>query len=86
MIGHTLLTADVRSFRPYVNTVIGVTVDRLGDTKEVVREKASFALSKLIEEEVLEPQAAFEKMSAFGHKNGKVREEVLVLLQNTLNM
>jgi len=37
--------------------------------------------------DVLEPQAVFEKMGqpAFQHKNGKVREEVLILLQNTLN-
>ena len=81
-----LIERTGRGFRPYVNTVIGVTVDRLGDTREIVREKASFALTKLLEEEVLEPQAAFEKMSAFAHKNGKVREEALVLMQNTLNM
>ena len=38
-------------------------------------------------QDVLEPQALFEKMgqAAFQHKNGKVREEVLFLLQNTLN-
>ena len=38
-------------------------------------------------DEVLEPQLVYEKMaaSAFGHKNGKVREETLYLLQNTLN-
>ena len=38
-------------------------------------------------DQVVEPQQVFEKMaaSAFGHKNGKVREETLYLLQNTLN-
>ena len=38
-------------------------------------------------DEVLEPQLVYEKISgsAFGHKNGKVREETLYLLQNTLN-
>lgn len=44
-------------------------------------------MSKLLEEDVLEPQVLFEKnISAFSHKNGKVREEMLILLQNTLNM
>ena len=32
-------------------------------------------------------QVLFEKnIGAFSHKNGKVREELLILLQNTLNM
>jgi hypothetical protein len=37
--------------------------------------------------DVLEPQVLFEKMGqpAFQHKNGKVREEILILLQSTLN-
>ena len=40
-----------------------------------------------MEEEVVEPQPLFEKMqSAFTHKNGKVREEILILMQNTLNV
>ena len=81
-----LIEHQSRGFRPYVNTVISPCVDRLGDTREIVREKANFALTKLLEEDVMEPQALFEKMSAFSHKNGKVREEVLILLQNTLNM
>ena len=60
---------------------------RLGDTRETVREKAGNLMSKLLEEDVLEPQVLFEKnISAFSHKNGKVREEMLILLQNTLNM
>jgi hypothetical protein len=45
-----------------------------------------FVVLRLMQD-VLEPQALFEKMGqpAFQHKNGKVREEALVLLQNTLN-
>ena len=64
-----------------------VWTSRLGDTRETVREKAGYLVSKLLEEDVLEPQVLFEKnISAFSHKNGKVREEMLILLQNTLNM
>ena len=34
----------------------------------------------------IQPQPLFEKMmGAFTHKNNKVREEILLLLQNTLN-
>ena len=74
-------------YRPYLNTTLGAAVDRLGDTRETVREKAHYLITKLMEEEVIEPQPLFEKMqSAFTHKNGKVREEILILMQNTLNV
>lgn len=76
-----------KDFRHYLNTTLGPAVDRLGDTRETVREKAHFLISKLMEEDVIEPQPLFEKMqSAFTHKNGKVREEILILMQNTLNL
>ena len=75
------------NFRPYLNTVLGPAVDRLGDTRETVRDKAHYLITKLMEEEVMDPQPLFEKMqNGFTHKNGKVREEILVLLQNTLNV
>ena len=74
-------------FRPYLNTTLPPALDRLGDTRETVREKAHYLITKLMEEEVIEPQPLFEKMqSAFTHKNGKVREEILILMQNTLNV
>lgn len=74
------------NFKQYVNTVLGAAVDRLGDTREIVREKANCVLSRLMQD-VVDPQTLFEKMgqAAFQHKNGKVREEILILLQNTLN-
>merc|ERR1712223_1121366 len=77
-----------RGFRPYINTVLGPAVDRLGDTRETVRDKAHHLITTLMEEEVIEPQPLFEKMQnqAFSHKNGKVREEILILMQNTLNV
>jgi CLIP-associating protein 1/2 len=34
-------------FKPYLNTVLGSIVDRLGDTRESVREKANIALCKV---------------------------------------
>merc|ERR1719507_218167 len=72
-------------FKPYLNTVITSIVDRLGDTRESVREKANIALCKLMDATVT-PQQLFEKLIPhFSHKNGKVREELPLLLQNTLN-
>ena len=74
-------------FKPYINTVLGAALDRLGDTRETVRDKAHHLITYLMEQDVIEPQPLFEKMQgAFSHKNGKVREEILILLQNTLNV
>ncbi len=72
--------------RPYLNTMLPPAIDRLGDSKEAVREKACGVITRLADDAV-EPQLLFEKLSAtaFTHKNGKVREETLYLLQNTLN-
>jgi len=72
-------------FKPYLNTILSSVLDRLGDTREVVREKANIALCKLMDATIA-PQPLFEKIQpAFTHKNSRVREEVLLLLQNTLN-
>jgi CLIP-associating protein 1/2 len=69
-----------------LNSVLPAAIDRLGDSKETVREKACTVITRLMED-VVEPQIVFEKMAptAFTHKNGKVREETLYLLQNALN-
>ena len=72
-------------FKPYLNTVLTSVLDRLGDTRLEVREKANIVLCKLMDATVT-PQQLFEKISpGFSHKNSRVREEVLLLLQNTLN-
>lgn len=72
-------------FRPYISTVLPPIIDRLGDSKEVVRERAQLLILKLMERDVITPQALFEKLTpAFTHKNGKIREEVMNCLQTTL--
>nr|XP_053645033.1 CLIP-associating protein 1-like isoform X5 [Cherax quadricarinatus] len=71
-------------FRPYLSSVIPAVTDRLGDSKDAVREKAQLLLSTLMDH-VLSPNSMFDRlMPAFSHKNGKVREEVMTCLQNTL--
>lgn len=73
-------------FRPYLPTVLPVVVDRLGDSKDTVREKAQLLILKLLERNVLTPQLLLEKLTpCFTHKNAKIREEVLRCLVNTLN-
>lgn len=73
-------------FRPYLQTVLPVVLDRLGDARDTVREKAHLLILKLLERTVLTPQALFEKLSpGLSHKNAKIREEVLRCFVNTLN-
>ncbi|XP_056638130.1 CLIP-associating protein isoform X3 [Diorhabda sublineata] len=73
-------------FKPYIQTVLPNVIDRLGDAKDTVREKAQILLLKLLERNVLTPQILIEKLHhGFTHKNAKIREEVLRCLVNTLN-
>ncbi|CAG9813465.1 unnamed protein product [Phaedon cochleariae] len=73
-------------FRPYLQTVLPIALDRLGDAKDAVREKSQLLVLKLLERNVIAPQQLLEKLQpGFAHKNAKIREEVLRCLVNTLN-
>lgn len=73
-------------FKPYLQAVFPVVLDRLGDAKDTVREKAHLLMLKLLEHNVLTPAGLLEKLTAhFSHKNAKIREEVLRCLINTVN-
>lgn len=75
-----------QDFNAYTPSVLPHVVDRLGDSKDTVREKAQLLLSKLMECKVLSPQSLLEKLiPCFKHKNAKVREEYLQTIVNTLN-
>ena len=56
-----------------------------GDSKDVVRESSQGVLQALMAD-VISPTQLFEKLAtiAFSHKNGRIREEVMYCLQNTL--
>ncbi|KAK3106105.1 hypothetical protein FSP39_012814 [Pinctada imbricata] len=72
-------------FRHHVTSVLPAVVDRLGDSKDQVRDQAQQLLLKLMMP-ATSPQYVFERMmSAFTHKLWHVREGVLVCLQNTIN-
>lgn len=74
-------------FNAYTATVLPHVIDRLGDSKDTVREKAQLLLQTLMEHKVLTPQVLLDKLAAscFKHKNAKVREEFLQTIVNTLN-
>ncbi|XP_071101288.1 CLIP-associating protein 1-like isoform X14 [Haliotis cracherodii] len=72
-------------FKPHVTSVLPAVIDRLGDSKDQVREKAQDLLLKLMMP-ASSPQYVFERLTgAFSHKLWHVREGVLVCLQNTIN-
>ena len=55
-----------------------------GDGKDSVRNEARRLLT-LVMTHVVSPNAVFDRLAAaFSHKNGRVREELMQCLQNTL--
>ncbi|GAB0096245.1 CLIP-associating protein [Sergentomyia squamirostris] len=75
-----------QDFNAYTPTILQNVVDRLGDNRDTVREKAQLVLQKLLEYRVLTPQHLLDKLTTcFKHKNSKVREEFLKTIVNTLN-
>ncbi|KAG8195481.1 hypothetical protein JTE90_010785 [Oedothorax gibbosus] len=83
----TILAQEMKEeFKPYISTIFPATVDRLGDSKDQVRLQAKSLMLKLMNP-VSSPQYVFDKLTlAFNHKNFRVREEVMVLLQQTLDL
>ncbi|CAG0914034.1 unnamed protein product [Notodromas monacha] len=74
------------AFRPYLSKSLPAAVDRLGDQRDVVRNSAHIFIMRLLETDVLTPQLLFERLApSFAHKSNKVREELMVCLQNVLN-
>ncbi|KAF4513926.1 UNVERIFIED_CONTAM: hypothetical protein B566_EDAN017943 [Ephemera danica] len=71
-------------FRPYLTIVLPPIIDRLGDSKDLVREKAQVLITRMMDSAV-PPQQMFDRLApAFSHKNGKIREELMECLQRTL--
>lgn len=75
-----------QDFNAYTSTILPHVVDRLGDSRDTVREKAQLLLHKLMECRVVSPQSLLDKLTVcFKHKNAKVREEFLQTIVNALN-
>ncbi|XP_078581913.1 CLIP-associating protein 1-B-like isoform X5 [Branchiostoma floridae x Branchiostoma japonicum] len=84
VISHLIVRLKEK-FRHHINTVLPPLIDRLGDSKDQVREQAQELILRLMEP-VSSPQYVFERMmGAFGHRNFRVREEVLICLVATIN-
>ncbi|XP_041460855.1 CLIP-associating protein 1-like, partial [Lytechinus variegatus] len=67
-------------------SVLPAAVDRLGDSKEQVREQSQGLIQKLMSP-ASSPQFVFERlMKAFSHKGWRVREEVLLCLMQAINV
>ncbi|XP_078072683.1 CLIP-associating protein 2 isoform X3 [Mustelus asterias] len=73
-------------FKPHFGTVVPALVDRLGDTKDQVREQTQNLLVRIMDQAV-SPQYAWERLtSGFKHKNFRTREGVCLCLITTLNI
>ncbi|XP_041459145.1 CLIP-associating protein 1-A-like isoform X5 [Lytechinus variegatus] len=73
-------------FKSHIGTVLPAAVDRLGDSKEQVREQSQGLIQKLMSP-ASSPQFVFERlMKAFSHKGWRVREEVLLCLMQAINV
>ncbi|XP_027031300.1 CLIP-associating protein 2 isoform X39 [Tachysurus fulvidraco] len=72
-------------FRGYVGTVVPALVDRLGDSKDQVRDQAQALILKLMEEAAT-PMYVWERLfPGFKHKNFRSREGLCLCLVATLN-
>ncbi|XP_039448965.1 CLIP-associating protein isoform X6 [Culex pipiens pallens] len=75
-----------QDFNAYTSTILPHVLDRLGDSRDTVREKAQLLLHKLMECRCVSPQSLLDKLTVcFKHKNAKVREEFLQTIVNALN-
>ncbi|XP_077473786.1 CLIP-associating protein 1a isoform X19 [Stigmatopora argus] len=90
LLGLDLLSALVTRlqdrFKAHVGTALPSLIDRLGDSKDQVREQDQALLLRIMEE-VASPQYLWDRMlGGFKHKNNRTREGVCVCLIATLNM
>ncbi|XP_029567404.1 CLIP-associating protein 1a isoform X17 [Salmo trutta] len=90
LLGIDLLSALVTRlqdrFRNHVGTVLASLIDRLGDSKDQVRDQDQILLLKIMEQ-TASPQYVWDRMlGGFKHKNNRTREGVCLCLISTLNM
>ncbi|TMS06904.1 CLIP-associating protein 1 [Larimichthys crocea] len=89
LLGLDLLSALVtrlqERFRTHVGTVLPSLIDRLGDSKDQVRDQDQVVLLKIMEQ-AASPQYVWDRMlGGFKHKNNRTREGVCLCLIATLN-
>ncbi|XP_055086424.1 CLIP-associating protein 1a [Periophthalmus magnuspinnatus] len=89
LLGLDLLSALVTRlqdrFRAQIGTVLPSLIDRLGDSKDQVRDQDQTLLLKIMEQAAT-PQYVWDRMlGGFKHKNNRTREGVCLCLIATLN-
>ncbi|XP_065684117.1 CLIP-associating protein 1 isoform X4 [Hydra vulgaris] len=73
------------SFKTHINSTLATVVDRLGDSKQLVRDQALDVLFKYMDP-VSKPQAIFDLLVPFfNHKNWRVREVLMICLTQAIN-
>ncbi|XP_073732512.1 CLIP-associating protein 1 [Misgurnus anguillicaudatus] len=81
-----LITRLQERFKTQIGTVLPSLIDRLGDTKDQVRDQAQTLLLKMMDQSAT-PQYVWDRMLAgFKHKNSRTREAVCFCLISTLNV
>ncbi|KAM4711204.1 CLIP-associating protein 1-B-like isoform 9-T9 [Anableps anableps] len=90
LLGMEVLSALVdrlqERFRTQVGTVLPSLMDRLGDSKDQVREQDQALLLKIMDQSA-NPQYVWERMmGGFKHKNIRTREGLCLCLISTLNV
>ncbi|XP_035265862.1 CLIP-associating protein 1a isoform X18 [Anguilla anguilla] len=89
LLGMDILSALVTRlqdrFRTQIGTVLPSLMDRLGDSKDQVREQDQALLLKIMDQ-AASPQYVWDRMlGGFKHKNNRTREGVCLCLIATLN-
>ncbi|XP_039529386.1 CLIP-associating protein 1-B isoform X11 [Pimephales promelas] len=81
-----LVTRLQERFKTQIGTVLPSLIDRLGDSKDQVRDQAQSLLLKIMDQ-AANPQYVWDRMlGGFRHKNNRTREAVCFCLISTLNV
>ncbi|XP_056590195.1 CLIP-associating protein 1 [Triplophysa dalaica] len=81
-----LITRLQDRFKTLIGTVLPSLIDRLGDSKDQVRDQAQTLLLKIMDQ-CANPQYVWDRMLVgFKHKNSRTREAVCFCLISTLNV
>ncbi|KAK9966962.1 hypothetical protein ABG768_004037 [Culter alburnus] len=81
-----LVTRLQDRFKTQIGTVLPSLIDRLGDSKDQVRDQAQSLLLKIMDQ-AANPQYVWDRMlGGFRHKNSRTREAVCFCLISTLNV
>uniref|UniRef100_A0A8C9U4U9 Cytoplasmic linker associated protein 2 n=1 Tax=Scleropages formosus TaxID=113540 RepID=A0A8C9U4U9_SCLFO len=80
----TLADRMLERFKGYLGAVLPVLIDRLGDSKDQVREQSQALILRLMEQAA--PYVWERLLPGFKHKNFRSREGICLCLSTTLNM